>query len=56
MVKKFDFIISGGGLVGCVIASALSKLKYKCCLIENSSVTLILLIPLQLNTQIIYQE
>ena len=39
MVKKFDFIISGGGLVGCVIASALSKLKYKCCLIEKDEFT-----------------
>ena len=36
MGKKFDFIISGGGLVGCILASELSKLNFKCCIIEKN--------------------
>ena len=36
MIKNFDFIISGGGLVGCVVASELSRMKFKCCLIEKN--------------------
>ena len=36
MEKKFDFIISGGGLVGCILASELSKLNFNCCIIEKN--------------------
>ncbi len=36
MKKKFDFIISGGGLVGCILASELSRLNFNCCIIEKN--------------------
>ena len=36
--QKFDFVISGAGLVGCLVASQLSKLGLKCCLIEKNKI------------------
>ena len=33
---KFDFIISGAGLVGCLVTLQLAKSGYKCCLIEKN--------------------
>ena len=36
--KKFDFVISGAGLVGCLVASQLSSLGLKCCLIEKNKI------------------
>ena len=35
---EFDFVISGAGLVGCLVASQLSKLGLKCCLIEKNKI------------------
>jgi 2-octaprenyl-6-methoxyphenol hydroxylase len=36
--QKFDFVISGAGLVGCLVASQLSNLGLKCCLIEKNKI------------------
>ncbi len=36
--QKFDFSISGAGLVGCLVASQLSKAGLKCCLIEKNTI------------------
>tara|TARA_B100000965_G_C19588060_1_gene756714 strand:+ start:1118 stop:2290 length:1173 start_codon:yes stop_codon:yes gene_type:complete len=36
-MKKYDFIISGAGLVGCLAAIQLNKLGFKCCIIEKNS-------------------
>ena len=36
--QKFDFVISGAGLVGCLVASQFSKLGLKCCLIEKNKI------------------
>ena len=34
----FDFIISGAGLAGCLVASQLAKAGYECCLIEKNKI------------------
>ncbi|MDC0089462.1 FAD-dependent monooxygenase, partial [Gammaproteobacteria bacterium] len=34
--QKFDFVISGAGLVGCLVASQLANLGLKCCVIEKN--------------------
>ena len=51
--QKFDFVISGAGLVGCLVASQLAKLGLKCCLIEKNKINDISLVnnysPLSLN-------
>ena len=51
--QKFDFVISGAGLVGCLVASQLAKLGLKCCLIEKNIINDISLVknysPLSLN-------
>ena len=36
--QKFDFVISGAGLVGCLVASQFSQLGLKCCLIEKNKI------------------
>ena len=36
--QKFDFVISGAGLVGCLVASQLSNLGLKCCIIEKNRI------------------
>ncbi len=36
MIKKYDFVISGGGLVGCVVASELSRINFRCCIVEKN--------------------
>ena len=36
--QRFDFVISGAGLVGCLVASQLSSLGLKCCLIEKNKI------------------
>ena len=36
--QKFDFSISGAGLVGCLVAIQLSKVGLKCCLIEKNKI------------------
>ena len=35
---QYDFVISGGGLVGCVAALELSKKGFKCCVIEKNNI------------------
>ena len=51
--QKFDFVISGAGLVGCLVASQLSNLGLKCCVIEKNKIRDIPLLdnysPLSLN-------
>tara|TARA_B100000586_G_scaffold49103_1_gene32550 strand:+ start:2907 stop:4094 length:1188 start_codon:yes stop_codon:yes gene_type:complete len=37
-INQFDFVISGGGLVGCTTALELSKKGFKCCLIEKNNI------------------
>ena len=37
MPKKFDFIIVGGGLVGCLVSLILSKKNYTICLVEKKT-------------------
>ena len=34
--NKYDFVISGAGLVGCLSAILLSRMGYSCCLIEKN--------------------
>ena len=34
-IENYDFTIVGGGLIGSIVAMALSEQKYKCCLIEK---------------------
>ena len=36
--QKFDFVISGAGLVGCLVASQLSNLGLKCCVVEKNKI------------------
>ena len=36
--QNFDFVISGAGLVGCLVAIQLSKIGMKCCLIEKNKI------------------
>ena len=40
MNKKYDFIISGAGLVGAISALQLSRKGYNCCLIEKNHLSL----------------
>ena len=40
--QKFDFSISGAGLVGCLVAIQLSKVGLKCCLIEKNKTPVLL--------------
>ena len=35
--KHYDYVISGAGLVGCVMAKQLDVLGYKVCLVEKSN-------------------
>ena len=35
MIKKYDFVISGGGLVGCVVASELSRINFQMYIVEK---------------------
>ena len=37
MLKKFDFLVNGGGLVGCLTSLVLSKKNYSVCLIEKNN-------------------
>ena len=37
--NKYDFVISGAGLVGCLSAILLSRMGYSCCLIEKNIIT-----------------
>ena len=37
MPKKFDFIVVGGGLVGCLVSLILSKKNYTICLVEKKT-------------------
>jgi 2-octaprenyl-6-methoxyphenol hydroxylase len=37
--NKYDFVISGAGLVGCLSAILLSRIGYSCCLIEKNIIT-----------------
>ena len=37
-INQYDFVISGGGLVGCTTALELSKKGFKCCLIEKNNI------------------
>ena len=37
MIKKFDFLVNGGGLVGCLTSLVLSKKNYSVCLIERNN-------------------
>ena len=37
MIKKFDFLVNGGGLVGCLTSLVLSKKNYSVCLIEKNN-------------------
>ena len=37
MPKKFDFIVVGGGLVGCLVSLILSKKNYSICLVEKKT-------------------
>jgi 2-polyprenyl-6-methoxyphenol hydroxylase-like FAD-dependent oxidoreductase len=39
MNKKYDFLISGAGLVGALTALQLSKRGYSCCLIEKNNLS-----------------
>ena len=39
MNKKYDFLISGAGLVGALTALQLSKNGYSCCLIEKNNLS-----------------
>ena len=34
--NKYDFVISGAGLVGCLSAILLSRMGYSCCVIEKN--------------------
>jgi len=35
---QYDFVISGGGLVGCIAALEISKKGFKCCVIEKNNI------------------
>ena len=37
--NKYDFVISGAGLVGCLSAILLSRMGYSCCIIEKNIIT-----------------
>tara|TARA_B100000959_G_scaffold159334_1_gene166986 strand:- start:3 stop:1190 length:1188 start_codon:yes stop_codon:yes gene_type:complete len=37
-IDQYDFVISGGGLVGCATALELSKKGFKCCVIEKNNI------------------
>ena len=37
MAKKFEYLVIGGGLVGCLVSLILSKKKHNVCLFEKNN-------------------